>query len=135
MPGGYDIHYSSDLATQARSVEKVLPIQKFGSIGALNRLFWFKAPAAQAFELVNLLVSPGVIGSGTMKVDLLVNGVSVMGVKPSASVADTPIAGTFVTTRIAAGATVLVRTTSDSNNVTDAHGILILRPLLGSEIL
>lgn len=131
MPNRDDAHLHSGNAP--RHTEVFIPIAQKGSITTSSRLLAFTAD--KAYEVLGLMGAPTTISSGALKLDLLVAGVSIAAVKPSAAVADVPIAGTFVSTRIASGATVLVRTTSDSSTVTDVFGYLLLRPILGKELL
>jgi hypothetical protein len=126
----YDQHLNRDTAPDYAKHE--FPINKFGSVTASSRLLFFKA--LRAYRFVDITVSPQTIASGTFEVDVLVNGVTVMLVKPYATAADTPIAGTFLSTaKIVTGDTVEVKTSAPSATVTDANGVLTLRPALGEE--
>lgn len=110
-----------------------LPINRFGSIGASVRLMGFVAQTD--YEISHLSCAPTTIASGTLKVDLLVEGVSVCTTPATATEAIGGVAtgAVFATTRIAEGDTVIVATTADSDTVTDVMGQLIIRPLLGHE--
>lgn len=107
----------------------ICPLARFGSISTSANIWSFVAQIG--YEIVHMSAAPSAIAMGTLKVDVLVDGVSIMSTPATATVALTPIAGVFSTTRIPEDSTVTVQTTSDSSPVTDVLGQLILRPLLG----
>lgn len=130
--GHYDQHLDPNLCPDY--AEKEFPIAKFGSVASSSRLLRFVAD--KAYRLVRLHATPTTIASGTLIVDLLINGATVLTTKATSTAADAGTAATFAdTVRIPAGATVLVVTTSDSFTVTDVLGLLVLRPLLGFEAI
>lgn len=107
-------------------------LARFGSVTTSARLLGY---VAQFNEVpVSLSCFPTVIASGTLKVDVLVNGVSICTTVASSTTADTPaVVAAFDGTLIEEGDLVVIATTSDSSTVTDVLGQWVSRPQFGSE--
>lgn len=107
-----------------------LPLSRYGSVTTSARVLGFVAQ--KPYEIRGMHVFPTTIASGTLKVDLLINGVSVCSTTAQSTTADTATTvAVFSATRIEQDDLVIAATTSDSSTVTDVLGMLVLRPLFG----
>ena len=124
---GIDVSFNP-IPEYPRSVQNFAAI---GSIGTGRRLLGFVADVP--YEIMHLSGSPRTISSGTMTIDCLLNGVSILTSFASATVANTPVPAVFASTRINKGDLVVVQTDTNSATSTDVTGIFIIRPLYGHE--